>query len=70
MCWLLPIANALLPFVSPFVTVKCVLRLLQGVSVLVYAMCWLLSSTSVSVNAEWKRLVTAKNKCIGTACHL
>ena len=46
-----------------FVTVKCVLRLLQGVSVLVYAMCWLLSSRSVSVNAEWKCLVTAKNKC-------
>ena len=52
------------------VTVKCVLRLLQGVSALVYAMCWLLSSTSVSVNAECKCLVTAKNKCVGTACHL
>ena len=52
------------------VTVKCVLRLLQGVSVLVYALGWLLSSTSVSVNAEWKCLATAKNKCLGTACHL
>ena len=57
-----------------FVTVRCVLRLLQGVSVLVYAMCWLLSSRSVSVNAEWKCLVTVKInvlelhaicKCIG-----
>ena len=48
MCWLLPIVNALLPCEAPFVTVKCVLRLLQGVSVLVYAMCWLLSGISVS----------------------
>ena len=63
MCWLLPIVNALLPCEAPFVTVKCVLRLLQGVSVLVYAMCWLLSGISVSVNAEWKCLVTTKNKC-------
>ena len=70
MCWLLPIVNALIPCASQFVTVKCVLRLLQGVSVLVCAMCWLQSGISVSVNAEWKCLVTAKNKCVGTACHL
>ena len=60
MCWLLPNVNALLPSVSPFVTVKCMLRLPQGIRVLVYAMCWLLSGISVSVNAEWTCLATAK----------
>ena len=43
-----------------FVTVECLLRLLQSVSLLVYAMCSLLLGISVSVNAEWKCLVTAK----------